>query len=114
MQKRQLAERKVEGSRILQATRGALDKDGDLLDGDERVRIAAALDELAAALESDKSARIQARIDDLDAATKAWAGRRMDRAIGRAIAGKVVDEVDASVAHARGVDAHVDEHARRR
>jgi len=114
MQKRQLAERKVEGARILQATRGALEKDGDLLDADERARVLAALDDLATALESDVSARIQGRVDELDAATKGWAGRRMDRAIGQAIAGKVLDEVDASVAHARGVEAHVDEHARRR
>jgi molecular chaperone HscA len=114
MQNRQLAERKVEGERIVQATLGALERDGDLLDGDERAAVQTALDELRQALAAAKSARIQACIDELDAATKDWAGRRMDRAIGKAIAGKVIDEVDASVAHARGVDAHVDEHARRR
>lgn len=114
MLRRQLAERKVEGERIAQATRQALERDGDLLAEGERKEIEAAITELVDALASDKSARIQACIDGLDAATKAWAGRRMDRAIGKAIAGKVLDEVDASVAHARGVDAHVDEHARRR
>ncbi|MBM4356754.1 MAG: Fe-S protein assembly chaperone HscA [Deltaproteobacteria bacterium] len=114
MQKRQLAERKVEGERLAQATLGALERDGDLLQGDERAVVLAGLEELQQSLAESQSTRIQACIDALDGATKSWAGRRMDRAIGKAIAGKVIDEVDASVAHARGVDAHVDEHARRR
>jgi len=114
MQLRQLVERKVEAQRIVQATLQALTTDAELLEAGEEARIRAVIAEVHAAIAADKSARIQARIDDLDEATKPWAGRRMDRAIGKAIAGKVVDAVDASVAHARGVDAHVDEHARRR
>jgi molecular chaperone HscA len=58
--------------------------------------------------------QILVRIEELDGATKAWAGRRMDRAIPGAIAGRALDEVDDKVAHARGVDAHVQEHERRR
>jgi molecular chaperone HscA len=48
--------------------------------------------------------RIHARIETLDDATKAFAGRRMNRAIARAIAGKRVDVVEKSVDHAKGID----------
>jgi molecular chaperone HscA len=37
----------------------------------------------------------------------------MDRAVERAIAGKAVDSIEEGVADARGVDAHVAEHAER-
>jgi molecular chaperone HscA len=37
----------------------------------------------------------------------------MDRAVAQAIAGKRVDAVEGTVAEARGVDAHVAEHAER-
>ncbi len=46
----------------------------------------------------------------LDDATHEWAGRRMNRAIQSAIGGKSVEDVGATVAHARGVDAHLAEH----
>jgi molecular chaperone HscA len=55
---------------------------------------------------------IQNGIEALDHATKDFAGRRMNRAIARAIEGKRVDEVNRAVEHAKGVDAHVEEHAR--
>jgi len=38
----------------------------------------------------------------------------MDRAVARAIAGKKVDAIEGEVEAARGVDAHVAEHAARR
>jgi molecular chaperone HscA len=50
---------------------------------------------------------IQNRIDELDHVTHAWAGRRMNRAIARAIEGKRLGAVEASVAGAKGVDAHL-------
>ena len=53
---------------------------------------------------SDPS-RIHARIEALDDATKAFAGRRMNRAIARAIEGRRVDDVEKSVEHAKGVEA---------
>lgn len=112
--KRKLAERRVEGQRILMATKVALDKDGELLEGDEAAAVEAAMTELREAVDGTKPGRILNAIETLDAATKAWAGRRMDRAIQAALAGKEIDEVDATVAHARGVDAHVEEHQQRR
>ncbi|MEZ4441088.1 MAG: Fe-S protein assembly chaperone HscA [Polyangiaceae bacterium] len=113
-EKRRLAERRVEAERILAATRGALAADTDLLDEGEGARIEQAMAALQEAVAGDRAGLILTRIEELDAATKAWAGRRMDRAIQAAIAGKAVDEVAETVAEARGVDAHVAEHEARR
>jgi molecular chaperone HscA len=92
------------------ATRKALAADADLLEPGERVAIEGALSALDAAIRGDRPGLIQARTDALDEATRAWAGRRMDRAVAKAIAGKQVEDVEAKVAAARGVDAHLAEH----
>jgi molecular chaperone HscA len=109
---RRLVEERVEAERVLAATRKALALDAALLSDDERTRILAAMDALAAATKGERPALIHARVDELDDATHAWAGRRMDRAIAEAIAGKSVGSIEATVAAAKGVDAHVAEHAR--
>ncbi|XXT17781.1 Fe-S protein assembly chaperone HscA [Sorangium sp. So ce429] len=109
--RRRLVEARVEGERVAMATRKALAADADLLGPGERVAIEGALSALDAAIRGDKPGLIQARTEALDEATRAWAGRRMDRAVARAIAGKQVEDVEATVAAARGVDAHLAEHA---
>ncbi|WP_437481423.1 Fe-S protein assembly chaperone HscA [Sorangium sp. So ce1014] len=108
--KRRLVEARVEGERVAMATRKALAADADLLEPGERVAIEGALSALDAAIRGDRPGLIQARTDALDEATRAWAGRRMDRAVAKAIAGKQVEDVEAKVAAARGVDAHLAEH----
>ena len=113
-ERRRLVEKQVEGRRILQATRGALERDHALLTDEERPRVDAAMAALEAAVGGDRPGRIQGAMDDLDAATKPWAGRRMDAAIAAAIAGQSVDAIEDTVASARGVDAHVAEHLARR
>jgi molecular chaperone HscA len=114
LHKRKLADRRVEAERLLSATRGALASDGALCSAEERAAIDEALTRLAEAARGDNAAEILTRVEALDEATKGWAGRRMDRAIAAAIAGKVVDDIEATVAHARGVDSHVEEHQRRK
>ncbi|WP_437732330.1 Fe-S protein assembly chaperone HscA [Sorangium sp. So ce1335] len=109
--KRRLVEARVEGERVAMATRKALAADADLLEPGEREAIEGALSALDAAIRGDKPGLIQARTEALDEATRAWAGRRMDRAVARAIAGKQVEDVEATVAAAKGVDAHLAEHA---
>ncbi|WP_437830187.1 Fe-S protein assembly chaperone HscA [Sorangium sp. So ce1153] len=109
--RRRLVEARVEGERVAMATRKALSADADLLGPGEREAIEGALSALDAAIRGDKPGLIQARTEALDEATRAWAGRRMDRAVARAIAGKQVEDVEATVAAARGVDAHLAEHA---
>jgi molecular chaperone HscA len=112
-EKRKLAERRVEGERIVSATLSALENDETLLVDGERAAIDAAVTGLRAAITGEKAGAILTAIETLDEATKAWAGRRMDAAIAEAIAGKDLDAVEATVSHAKGVDAHVEEHLRR-
>ncbi len=109
---RRLVEARVEGSRMLLATKKALAADADLLTEQERDAVLVAQDELQSAIDSAKNpARVQACIDALDHATHSWAGRRMNRAIAGALGGKDVRAVAEGVQAAKGVDAHVEEHA---
>jgi molecular chaperone HscA len=90
---RALAEQRVEAESLLAATRAALDRDADLLGGDER----AALDQRMAALErawnSTDHRAIKAAIEALNHASGAFAARRMDRAVSGALAGRKLDEI---------------------
>jgi molecular chaperone HscA len=102
--RRRLAENRVEAGRILLATRKGLESDVDLLEPGEKARIEQACAALDTATRGEDPARIHAGIDALDAATKGFAGRRMNRAIARAIEGRRVDTVEKSVEHAKGVE----------
>src|SRR6185436_18373087 len=107
---RRLIEARVEAEQVLAATRKALAADADLLESGERPRVDQAIAELEAAIKGDRPGAITARTEALDDATHGWAGRRMDRAVARAIAGKQVNDVEKDVAAAAGVDAHVEAH----
>jgi molecular chaperone HscA len=104
---RRLAEAKVEAERIAHATAKALAVDADLLEPGEGERIERALGALLESTRGSNASTVQNRIDDLDHATHEWAGRRMNRAVARAIEGKQLGSVEASVAGAKGVDAHL-------
>jgi molecular chaperone HscA len=111
LERRRLVEARVEGERLLLATRKGLADDADLLDEAERARVDAALGALQAAIGSAETASpVQSAIDQLDHVTHDWAGRRMNRAVAQAIAGRSVGEIEKSVEHAAGVDAHVARH----
>jgi molecular chaperone HscA len=103
--RRRLAENRVEARRILTATRKALDADADLLQPGERERIVQACEALDAAARGEDPSRVHSRIEALDDATKAFAGRRMNRAIARAIEGQRVDALEKTVEHAKGIEA---------
>ena len=107
---RRLAEGRVEGERILLATDKALAADRAMLAPGEEATITTAMSALRSAIGGTDPAKITAAIDALDRATKDFAGRRMDAAIARAIAGKSVDLVSKGVEKAKGVDKHVEEH----
>lgn len=92
--RRKLAENRVEAHRIHSATRKAVDADPGLLEAGEKERIEAALAALAEAAAGDSPSRIHQAIDDLDRETKPFAGRRMNRAISLAVAGKKLDDVE--------------------
>jgi molecular chaperone HscA len=110
LEARRLAEERVEAQRILQATDKALQgPDAPLLPPDERGQVDAALVALRAACEGKSPSRIHNAVEALDDATKSWAGRRLDAAIARAIGGKKLGEVEESVAHAQGIEAHLNQ-----
>ena len=106
---RKLAEVRVEAHRVVSSTKKSLEADADLLEGDEKAKISAAIDALLAAVEGTDAPRIDLRISDLDAATKDFAGRRMNRAIARAIEGQSLQSIEKTVEHAKGIEAaHAD------
>jgi molecular chaperone HscA len=110
--KRRLVEARIEGEQVLAATRKALTADADLLSAEERERVVSAIAALTAAVQGEQTGPILAATDTLDAATHGWAGRRMDRAVARAIGGKAIEAVEKDVSKAEGVDAQVEAHAR--
>jgi molecular chaperone HscA len=101
---RRLAENRVEAGRILLATRKALAADADLVDAEETAKIDAACAQLEEAARGEQPSRIQSCIDALDEVTKAFAARRMNRAMARAIGGQRVETIERTVEHAKGVE----------
>jgi molecular chaperone HscA len=111
---RRLRDAQVEATRILLATEKGLAGDADLLEDAERARIEKALAVLRkAASSATQASSIEGAISALDDATHDFAGRRMNRAIQSAIAGKNLGSVEESVAHAAGVEAHLAKHGER-
>ena len=93
MRARALREQQVDAQRLIEATQAALVADADLLSPDERK----ALDGLVARLvtinaDTDLPA-IRAALDALSHGTEAFAARRMDRAIARALTGKRLSDL---------------------
>jgi molecular chaperone HscA len=124
---RRLVEARVEAERILLATDKAWQSDAALLTAEERPVVERAMQQLRGAVERSRAmsgknavsdatgpaaSELQLLIDGLASVTHEWAGRRMNDAITRALAGKDVTNVAASVSGAKGVDAHLAEHAR--
>src|SRR4051812_9569308 len=87
---RALAEARVDGERMLEATRSALAADGALLAAQERSGIAARIAELEKALQGADHRAIKHAVDALNHATEDFAARRMDEGIRRALAGKQI------------------------
>jgi molecular chaperone HscA len=102
---RRLAEHRVEAHRIVEATKKALAVDSDLLEAGELAKIEEACARAIASAAGTDPSRVRADIEALDAATKAFAGRRMDRAIALALEGRRVEAVEKSVEHAKGIEA---------
>jgi len=93
MKARALAEVQVEADQIVAATRAALAADGDLLDGRERAAIDAAIDAVSARRDGADHVALRSAVEALNRATGEFAGRRMDRSVRAALAGKRVDAV---------------------
>lgn len=93
MKSRALAEERVEAERLLEATRSALGRDGDLLAAEERAEVDALMDKVAATAQGTDHLAIKAAVEDLSRGTDEFAARRMDRSIKQALAGRKVQEL---------------------
>ncbi|XQU67914.1 Fe-S protein assembly chaperone HscA [Cupriavidus sp. H18C1] len=93
MKSRALAEERVEAERLLEATRSALQADGDLLSDDERAEVEALMNSVRETAAGDDHLAIKAAIETLSRGTDEFAARRMDRSIKQALAGRKVQEL---------------------
>ncbi len=87
---RALAESRVDGQRLIEATRSALQADGHLLTGEERSTIEERAAKLEAALAGGDHRAIKKAIDALNHGTETFAARRMDEGVRRALAGRKI------------------------
>ena len=94
MQARALVEARVDAERMLLATQSALNADGDLLGEQERAVIDASMARLReAAGVSNDAAAIEAATKALANDTEAFAARRMNAGIARALSGRKVESL---------------------
>ena len=94
MQARELAEQRVEAERVIESVIVALQTDGsELLSTDEFHQIEAVLKQLMDAKQGLDCSAIAQGIKALDAATQAFAARRMNASINKALTGKNVSEI---------------------
>jgi molecular chaperone HscA len=90
MHARALAEQRVDGQRLLEATRSAIAADEKLLSGDERAAIQTAMTSLEKVLKGTDHRAIRKAVEGLNHATEEFAARRMDEGIKRALAGRKI------------------------
>jgi len=98
MRRRLLIEARVDADRVLQALDAAMAADRALASEDERAAIAAAAERLKALKAGEDRELITAAIEALEKTALPFAQRRIDRAIGQALSGRSLDEVEASMA----------------
>ena len=91
---RALAEAKVDAMGIISAIHIALEQDGHLLNAVEKEAISKHIKALETALAGEQSRAIHDATAALNTATEAFAAKRMDESVSRALAGKNIDEVN--------------------
>ncbi len=105
MRRRLLIEAQVDAERVRLALDAALAADYALASEEDKKAIAAAAARLDALRTGEDRELIVAAIEALEAAALPFAQARIDRAIGQALAGRSLDEVEASVATGTAADA---------
>ena len=95
MKIRALQEARVDGERLIEAVRAALADDTALLPESERAEIERATEALRAALPGADHRAIKSASETLNHATDAFAARRMDASVRRALAGQNIANLDA-------------------
>ncbi len=95
MAARQLAEARVDGWRLVEASRSALAQDGEaLLTPEERGDIETMIAALETALAGEDLKAIRAASDALNKGTVEFAARRMDASVRKALKGHRLEELD--------------------
>ena len=90
MYARALAEQRVEGERLIEATLSALRADGQLLFPEEKAAIEQGMASLRGTLAGTDHRAIKQAAEGLNRATDDFAARRMDQGIKRALAGRQI------------------------
>ena len=94
MEARQLAEQRVEADRVIDTVISALQEDGaEVLSIEEFKAIEVEIQKLIDLKQGSDRAAIAQGIKELDYATQAFAAKRMNLSIQKALAGKAVDEI---------------------
>ncbi|WP_018986609.1 Fe-S protein assembly chaperone HscA [Methylophilus methylotrophus] len=94
-QARMLREAVVDAQRLVEAIQAALAEDGEtLLSADERQQINAHIDTLLALCQGDDSQAVKQATEALNHATEAFAAKRMDASVQKALAGKNLDSLE--------------------
>ncbi|MBE7368472.1 Fe-S protein assembly chaperone HscA [Ramlibacter pallidus] len=94
MKARALTEARVDAERMLLATQSALEADGELLEAAERQAIEALMQSLReTARSSEDAATVEAAVQALAKGTEAFAARRMNEGIRKALAGKNLEAI---------------------
>ena len=93
-QARAVAEEKVDAMSLISAINIALEQDGHLLENDEKNHIYSVVNDLENTLKTEDSQAIHTATEALNAATEAFAAKRMDVSVSKALAGRNVDEVN--------------------
>ena len=91
MDARALGEARLDATRLIDAIKGAVDEDGELLDAAEQAGIDHALAALAEAMTGEDAALIEERSQQLNRASEAFAARRMNLTVGAALRGESID-----------------------
>ncbi len=91
---RLLVEAKVEAERIIVEIRSALSSDGDLLDEKEKARLERQIQVVTNTLGGDDRDYIDAESHELSRLAQPFAEKRMDRAIGLALKGAHIDDME--------------------
>src|SRR5687767_13274983 len=90
MHARALAEHRVEGERLIEATQAALNVDASLVSAEDKRSIEAAIASLEKLLPGTDHRAIKQAVEALNRATDEFAARRMDEGIKRALAGRKI------------------------
>lgn len=93
MQMRALREQQIEAEQLLVATESALAADADLLSQTERTTIEQAVQALRQAKERAERQPLQAALKHLVTVTEDFAGRRINKGIKQALAGRKLDDI---------------------